>query len=169
MAHPTFVQARLARRLALLCLAFPVLASAHVSLQEPTAVQGAYHRAAFKVGHGCAGAATTELAVLLPEGLTAVRPMPKPGWQLATETVPAGTRVVWRGGPLDDRHYDEFVMQFKVTAPAGALWLPVEQRCTQGRNDWTERPATGTSTQGLRFPAVLLEVVAPSAGGHAHH
>lgn len=169
MAHHQHSKGSLARRLAFLSLAWPLLASAHVSLHEPTAVQGAYHRAAFKVGHGCAGSPTTELAVLLPEGVTSARPMPKPGWQLVSEPTPTGTRVVWRGGALDDQHYDEFVMQFKVTAAAGPLWFPVEQRCAQGRNDWKERPATGTSTQGLRYPAVLLEVVAPSAGGHAHH
>ena len=150
----------------------PASSLAHVSLSHPTAEQGSYHRASFQVGHGCAGSPTVSLAVLLPAGVSGVRPGPKAGWQLDVETAPQGgevQRVVWRGGPLDDRHYDEFVMRFKVTAAPGPLWFRVEQVCAQGRNDWTAVPASGTDTRGLKQPAALLEVVAPAAAGHAHH
>ena len=146
-------------------------AQAHVVIQERSVVQGAYHRAAFQVGHGCAGSPTTELAVTVPPGAEGVRPMPKAGWQLDIEAPAAdgSRRIVWRGGSLDDRHYDEFVMQFKVTAAPGPLWFNVEQTCAQGRNLWVERPASGHSTRGLRLPAALLEVVPAAPSGHAHH
>lgn len=150
----------------------PASSLAHVSLSNSTAEQGSYHRATFQVGHGCAGSPTVSLAVLLPAGVSGVRPSPKAGWQLVLEPSAAGSevqRVVWRGGSLDDRHYDEFVMRFKVTAEPGPLWFRVEQVCAQGRNDWTAVPSSGTDTRGLKQPAALLEVVAPAAAGHAHH
>ena len=34
--------------------------------------------------HGCEGAATTRVRIHIPEGVIAVKPMPKPGWQLET-------------------------------------------------------------------------------------
>ena len=147
------------------------VAQAQVVIQDRSVVQGAYHRAAFQVGHGCAGSATTELAVTVPPGAEGAHPMPKAGWQLDIEAPAAdgSRRIVWRGGSLDDRHYDEFVMQFKVTAAPGPLWFNVEQTCAQGRNLWVERPESGSSTRGLRLPAALLEVVPAAPSGHAHH
>ena len=136
----------------------PVSALAHVSLSNPTAEQGSYHRASFQVGHGCAGSPTVSLAVWLPTGVSGVRPSPKAGWQLDIEPASGGDvqRVVWRGGSLDDRHFDEFVMRFKVTAAPGPLWFRVEQVCAQGRNDWAAVPASGTDTRGIAFTCASL-------------
>lgn len=157
-------------------------AQAHITLQEPSATQGAYHRAAFKVGHGCEGSPTVRLEVTLPEGLLGAKPMPKPGWQLSTEVEMLArpvtqhgrqvtervARVVWSGGTLPDAFYDEFVMQFQVAAAAGPLWFNVEQVCEKGRNAWVEKPAGGTDTKGMRFPAALLEVLPAHGHGHQH-
>ena len=32
---------------------------------------------------------------------------------------------MWRGGSLDDAHYDEFVLRVKLPAHPGPLWLRV--------------------------------------------
>jgi periplasmic copper chaperone A len=37
-----------------------------------------------RVGHGCEGSPTTAIRVQIPEGVIAVKPMPKAGWQVAT-------------------------------------------------------------------------------------
>jgi hypothetical protein len=34
--------------------------------------------------------------------------------------------------------------------------------------DWAETPATGTSTKGLKYPAVLLEINDAGAAAHQH-
>ncbi|MBP2291876.1 DUF1775 domain-containing protein [Azospirillum rugosum] len=69
----------------LLCLAAAAgTASAHVSLETREAPAGSYCKAVLRVPHGCGGAATTAVRIRLPEGVIGVKPMPKPGWKLAT-------------------------------------------------------------------------------------
>ena len=68
------------------------------------------------------------IRVKLPEGVIVAKPMPKPGWQLATikgkyakaydyygSSLSEGvTEIDWTGGNLPDDWYDEFV--FRVAA-----------------------------------------------------
>ncbi len=67
----------------LLCLsAFPTLA--HVTLETQEAHVGSTYKAVLRVPHGCEGAATLKVRVQVPEGVIAVKPMPKAGWTLET-------------------------------------------------------------------------------------
>ena len=59
-------------------------ASAHVTLENRQAAVGSYYKAVFAVPHGCAGSATTKVRVQIPEGVIAIKPMPKPGWSVET-------------------------------------------------------------------------------------
>ena len=61
-----------------------VPAAAHVTLENREAPVGATYKAVLRVPHGCEGTATTSLRVRIPEGVIGVKPMPKPGWTLAT-------------------------------------------------------------------------------------
>lgn len=158
----------------------------HIFLAEGQAPAGSNYKAVFGVGHGCAGSATTGLEVRLPPGFQGAKPMPKAGWTVATrvdklaapytshgKTVTDDvTLVSWhavnREAALADAHYDEFVLRGKLPAQATPLWFKVLQTCDSGRNDWSELPATGTSTQGLKSPAVLLDVRHDAAGQHHH-
>jgi periplasmic copper chaperone A len=54
-------------------------------------------------------------------------------------------------------------MQMQLPPTPGALWFRVLQVCESGRNDWSEIPASGTVTRGLKAPAALLEVTPPAA------
>ena len=162
----------LALRLAPLALLAAWPAAAHVTLHPAEAPAGAYQRLSFQVGHGCAGAATTAIEVTLPEGVTTARPMPKPGWNLAIETrrierpmvgAPGPVReapasISWRGGPLADAHYEEFVMLIRTPdQPGETLAFPVIQRCEQGRqNAWTE--LADAANPRPRQPATLLRL-----------
>jgi uncharacterized protein YcnI len=65
-------------------------ASAHVTLETEKAPANSTYKAVLRVGHGCEGKPTTAIRVKVPEGVFAVKPMPKPGWRLATSR--AGTR-----------------------------------------------------------------------------
>src|SRR4029079_9272850 len=98
-------------------------AAAHITLETKQAAVGSYYKAVFTVPHGCAGSATTKIRVQIPEGVIAVKPMPKAGWSVeaisgkyAAEYSFHGRKfsegvkeVVWSGGKLADDHYDEFV------------------------------------------------------------
>ena len=59
-------------------------AIAHVTLETREAKAGTGYKAVLKVPHGCDGSATVKVRAQVPEGLIAVKPMPKAGWQLET-------------------------------------------------------------------------------------
>lgn len=160
---------------------------AHVVLEEPAALAGSSYRASFRVGHGCAGSPTTGIQVYLPAGVRGAKPMPKTGWALTTRRAPLAqpyeshgktvhedvVEISWTvqnpAQALPDDWYDEFVLRVTLPAQAGALWFRVLQTCASGQLDWADIPAQGTSTRGMKTPAVLLEVLpGGSASAHAH-
>lgn len=175
--NPVFV----GRAMALAAAALAGNAHAHITLEQPSAPAGSTYKAVFRVGHGCAGSATRAIVVHVPAGVTHAQPMPKAGWAL--ELQPAGaepTQIAWRGGPLPDAHYDEFVLRAKLPDQAGPLWWRVHQVCENGATDWASIPANGTNARGLKSPAALLNVLpaaptapvtspAGDAAGHAGH
>lgn len=167
------------------CLAFSMLFAAtsvhaHIVLEQKTATAGSYHKATFMVGHGCDGSPTTGIEIEMPEPMAVVKPMPKTGWQLSTQSAPlavpmslhgrpiaeAVSRVLWKGGPLADGHYDEFVLLLQLPQRKGPLHFRVVQICEQGRSDWVEIPAAGQSGR-LKLPAPVLELQ-PAAPAHHH-
>lgn len=150
-------------------------AFAHVTLEQRDAPTGAPYKAVFRVPHGCDGAATIKLTVQIPEGVIAVKPMVKPGWQIETKR---GTyaksysyfhgakfdqgvkEVTWSGGHLPDALYDEFVLSTFIAgdlAPGQTVYFPVIQECEKGEHRWVETPSAGkTQTEGDPAPGVRL-------------
>ncbi|MCX7239377.1 MAG: YcnI family protein [Burkholderiales bacterium] len=168
-------------------LAVAGASSAHIVLQDGAAAAATSYRATLRVGHGCEGTATTALSVTIPEGFTGAQPMPKPGWNVSTrsgtltkpyvshgKTYTEGVlEITWTAKSpeyyLPEAYYDEFVLRGTTPAAPGALWFKVVQTCEKGSNPWTDVPANGTSTKGMKFPAALLEVLdIQAAGGHNH-
>lgn len=164
---------------ALACLAGP--ASAHVTLEQQEARVGAGYKAVFKASHGCKGAPTTTVRVRVPEGVIAVKPMPKPGWKVETvkgayaktydfyhgAKLGEGVKeVIWSGGELPDEFYDEFVVSGFLAAdlPAGTtLYFPVVQECPNGAAErWIEIPKDGESPYSLEKPAPGVKLLPKS-------
>lgn len=161
-------------------------ASAHVTLEEPTAAAGAGYKAVLRVTHGCEGTSTHTLIVRLPAGFRGAKPMPKPGWAIAITRAPLAVpyeshgrkvtedvvEIAWKATSreswLADAHYDEFVLRGQAPETPGPAWFQVRQLCEKGEWHWAELPATGTSTKGLKAPAVLLEVQPRAEAGHVH-
>jgi uncharacterized protein YcnI len=153
----------------------------HISLDSKSAPAGSHYKAAFLVGHGCQGSATTGISVRIPAGFQGAKPYPKAGWTLSTtlqklaqpydshgRQVAEDVAVVsWtaasKDAALPDAHSDEFTLRGKLLDAAGPLWFKVLQTCESGSSDWSEVPAAGSSTKGLKSPAVLLEVTGPQA------
>ena len=155
---------------------------AHVTLEQQQVEANTTYKAVLRVGHGCEGLPTTAVRVQLPTGFQGAKPMPKTGWTLQSkiEKLPTPydnhgkqitedvTEITWTvKSPelaLKDSEYDEFILRGRVAMPAGAAWFKVTQLCQEGSktgsNPWTEIPANGTSTRGLKYPAALLNVVA---------
>lgn len=162
-------------------------AQAHVSLEQPQAAAGSGYKAVLRVGHGCEGTATHTVVVRLPAGFRGAKPMPKPGWTIAITRAPLDqpyeshgrkitddvVEISWKADSrerwLADAHYDEFVLRGTAPATPGPAWFKVRQLCEKGEWNWAEVPAGGTSTQGLKAPAVLLDVQPrQAAGAHQH-
>ncbi len=155
-------------------------AQAHISLEQASAPAGAYQKLTFRIGHGCEGSATNSVTIVLPEGVTGAKPMPKAGWTISTvegklnapvmsHGVPvtsAVREVSWKGGPLPDSQYDEFSVQVKLPDAVGKYYFKVIQVCEKGRAEWSEAPSAPDVK--MKFPAPMLEVVAPAGHVHQH-
>lgn len=167
------------KSLSLAALAAAVMAGpalAHVTLETQQAPVGSTYKAVLRVPHGCNGAATTRVRIRIPDGVIAVKPMPKPGWTLettkgkygkaydyyGTPTAEGVTEVSWSGGKLPDEHYDEFVLRAYLTTdlkPETTLHVPVVQECEGGGVErWIEIPAAGKSADDYKFPAPGLKL-----------
>ena len=135
-------------------------ASAHISLETKQAAIGSSYKAVFAVPHGCKGSPTTKIRVQIPEGVIAVKPMPKAGWNVeaisgkytaeydyhGTKLSEGVKEVVWSGGKLPDDNYDEFVVSTYLSGglkPNTTLYFPVVQECEQGVSRWIDIPAEG--------------------------
>jgi uncharacterized protein YcnI len=155
------------------------IAAAHVTLEVKEAPAGSIYKAVLRVGHGCDGAATVAIRVQIPAGVIAVKPMPKPGWELTTKTGPypepvqyfeqtlteGVQEVSWAGGSLPDAWYDEFV--FRGQLPDGeagtTVWFPIVQECEGGAvHRWIEIPAAGESEDDYDEPAPGLTLTPKS-------
>ncbi len=184
VSHSSFCRAALtASVLAVLSLALPSGAGAHVTLEQREAAVGSFYKAVLRVPHGCDGTATTRLRVQIPEGVISVKPMVKPGWTLEVKrgayarsySFLHGARfsegpkeVIWSGGHLPDAFYDEFVLTTFIAGelPAGGhLYFPVVQECEKGVNNWVEVPSADTPADKLGSPAAVLKLL-PKAKGH---
>jgi periplasmic copper chaperone A len=152
-------------------------AVAHPGLEVKEAKIGAGYKAVIKIPHGCEKSATTKLRVQIPQGMIAVKPMPKPGWTIETVRGPyarsypfyhgaqlsEGVReIIWKGS-LPDDYFDEFVFVGFLADSLQAdttLYLPIYQDCEKGSHAWIEVPAAGQSAHQLASPAVGLKLLA---------
>lgn len=166
-------------------LASATASFSHVVLLDQVTLANTSYRAAFRIGHGCNGSPTTAVKVSLPAGFQGAKPMPHAGWLLSVrqeklakpytshgkEITQDVVEVTWTAAAkehaLPDAFYDEFVLRGSLPDAAGPMWFKVLQTCEAGSNHWAEVPATGTSTQGLKSPAALLEIL-PSGPQAAH-
>lgn len=168
---------------ALPAIAIATGAYAHISFEAREAKAGSSYKAVLKVPHGCDGSAIVKLRVELPQGVIAVKPMPKPGWQIETlrgaygksyslphsAPVTEGVKeIVWTG-KLPDEHYDEFVFASSLASDLkpGPLYFPVTQICEKGEIVWKEIPAAGQDSHALKAPAPALIILAQTASPDA--
>ena len=149
-------------------------ALAHVTLERTQAPADSYYKAVLQVPHGCKSSPTVALRVRIPEGVTSVKPQPKPGWKLTiaraslAQPLDAGhgrmvservSEVAWSGGSLPDEYFDEFKMMMKLPdRPGATLYLPVVQECKDGVTRWIETPDGGKPASDLKEPAPALQL-----------
>jgi uncharacterized protein YcnI len=162
-------------------------AFSHVTLADQAAAAGAGYRGVLRVGHGCAGSATTAISVTIPSGFNGAQPLVKAGWTVSAtvgtldqpyqshgKTYTEGVKeITWTAkgaeSALPDAFADEFVFRGTTPKKPGTLWFKVVQQCETGQNAWVEIPAAGKSDHDLKSPAARLDVLdVQASGGHAH-
>ncbi len=152
-------------------------ASAHVTLEQREAPVGAPYKAVLRVPHGCDGSSTIALRVRIPDGMIAVKPMPKPGWKVdivigkypkshdyfhGAKLTEGVTEVSFSGGVLPDAFYDEFVLTGFLASdlePGHMMYFPVVQECEKGVHRWIEVPAAGKAAGEDPEPAPALKLL----------
>jgi uncharacterized protein YcnI len=158
-------------------------AHAHVSFENAQVPVGTTYKAILRIPHGCDGKATDGVRIRIPEGVIAVKPMPKAGWTIektvtrykseyelhGAKVIEGVTELSWSGGSLADDEYDEFIFRatFDASLPAGeTIYFPVIQTCGTDRADWTEVPAEGQTAHDVERPAPGLELLHGEHAGH---
>jgi len=165
---------------AMLAIAAPLSASAHVSLQENTATPGTFTILTFRVPNETADASITKLTVTLPGGkslLDSVSYIPVPGWttQLVTTKLAtpikngdntiteAVTQVIWTAQPGSE-YGPGSEGQFKLFVGAipdvGKLSLPVDQAYSDG----TAVSWSGAVDSEHPAPVLYINDKAPASG-----
>ena len=134
-------------------------AQAHVSLQDGQAEAGARYQAVLRVGHGCDGAATTALTVRIPAGFARIEPVARPGWTLSSRRGEVTWTAAGEQAALPGDQRAEFTIGGSLPPRPGPLWFKVRQTCGKAALDWSQVPAQGTDTAGLKTPAALLQVL----------
>ncbi len=166
---------------AIIALAAISPASAHVTASASNTAAGAYTLVTFGFGHGCGESATTEIAIQIPESLTAVSPGMNYGWtvekvfeDLATP-IPDGhggeytervSEVVYTAKePVPNGFYDSFELSLRLPEDAAGqtLYFPTVQTCEEGETAWIEIPEEGQSGDDLESPAPAIVVTEPEA------
>lgn len=162
-----------------LCLLAPA-ALAHATLEVQEAPIKSTYKGVIRIGHGCDGAATLKVRVRIPEGVIAVKPMPKSDWTVETVEGPytrsydnhgtpvsAGVQEIVWSGKLLDKHYDEFVFRGSLTdtlQPGTTLYFPIVQECEGGKAErWIEVPATGRTADDYKYPAPGVKLLPAKA------
>lgn len=159
-------------------------AYAHSTFEQSRVTQNTRERMVLRVPHGCGDEATLRVRVSIPDGVDAVQPMVKAGWELTTVTGPLanpttshGTEVtegvreiIWEG-ELPSAFYDEFVFRarFSENLPTGEMvYIHVVQECATSAERWIEVPEAGSNGDNLAHPAPGVMVVPAAQHDHGH-
>jgi uncharacterized protein YcnI len=154
---------------AALCLGLIMMASAasaHVTVRPGEVKQGAYEVFTVRVPSETEGTETTEVKVVIPEGVNVTRIEPKPGWSYELEQDADGTMkaVTWsaEGAGLKVTEFTEFRMSGRVNDDAEELiWKAYQTYADGSVAEWVGAPNTDSDK-----PASLTTVLPGSGDAH---
>ena len=149
---------------ALLVLAAPLAASAHVTIDTQEAVAGSYTIVRLQVPNESATESTNRIELTIPADaqLGYVGYEPVPGW--TAEIVKDGetaTSVIWiadEGSEISDGQFQLFPVELGPLPDSGSVVLATEQTYTDGSVvSWSD------TSEGAEHPAPVLSIV-PAQG-----
>ena len=158
---------------AVLALAIPAMASAHVSVSPDELTAGDHGVLTFSFAHGCDNSPTTSLKVVMPDGLASVAPTMDSDWTIDIEKgddglVSAVTYTAVTPVPNELRGAVSMSVGLDDKTPE-SLAFPVIQTCVDGSTEWTQLAEEGEDPHSLDAPAPVVEVAAAAADGHGEH
>lgn len=158
---------------AILALAVPSMAGAHVGVSPDELVAGDHGVLTFSFSHGCENSPTTALRITMPEGLASVAPTMDSDWNIQVERgedglVSAVTYTAVAPVPTDLRGAVSMGVGLDESTP-DTLAFPVVQQCVEGATEWTQIAENGEDPHSLDAPAPVVSVAAAAAGGHGEH
>jgi periplasmic copper chaperone A len=101
---------------------------AHITMNPPVST-GSFSSAAVRVPHGCNETNTVAITVMIPKGVTSVKPQKIQGWVLEIKNRPLDVPVqseggkplteevdtiTWKEGNLPNNEYQDFGLIFKL-------------------------------------------------------
>lgn len=158
---------------ALLALAVPAMASAHVGVSPDELVAGDHGVLTFSFSHGCENSPTTALRITMPEGLASVAPTMDGDWNIEVERgddglVSAVTYTAVTPVPNDLRGAVSMSVGLDESTP-DTLAFPVVQECVEGSTEWTQLAENGEDPHSLDAPAPVVSVTEAATSGHGDH
>jgi uncharacterized protein YcnI len=186
MKKTPFAASVAAASTALLLIAAPMAASAHVRVDPGSATPGSYTNLTFKVPTESATAGTVKLVVDLPTAtpFTSVSYLPLAGWTTTVDTEKlakpvksddgtiseAPVRVTWTAQPgvqIAPGQFQQFTVSAGAVPDTGSVELPAHQYYSDGSIvDWDQ--PTPKSGEEPEHPAPTLYIDDPSpTQGHA--
>lgn len=158
---------------AVLAVAAPLAASAHVHVTPDTSDAGATTRLAFSFSHGCEDSPTTSLTITVPDGIDGVTPVLDGAWSITREVGDDGipTSVTYTAvTPVETGVAASVALDviFASSAANTSVAFPVLQTCEVGSIDWSEVAGDGQTEDDLEAPAPVVAVGAVAAAGDGH-
>jgi uncharacterized protein YcnI len=168
---------------AVVALALPAAASAHVTIQPNTAPAGGFTRVDVRVPNERDDAGTTQVRVQLPPGFTSASYEPRPGWKVTVKKVkldqPIKTEdgfeidegigeITWTGdgkqGVIAPGQFVDFGLSLKM--PDGNAGDKLTFKALQTYDDGDVVRWIGPEDADEPAPTVTLTAAADEAGGH---
>lgn len=152
----------------ILALAFSSVASAHIVVKPAEVVTAGFQTFTVSVPNE-KEVPTTELKLVIPEGLQYVSPTQKIGWSIDIEKDSTGEdatikAITWRGGEIGDGFRDDFTFSAKVPENATELQWKAYQTYSDGTVvSWDETDKDDSHGSGNSGPFSITKVVAATA------
>lgn len=158
---------------AVLALAVPTMAGAHVGVSPDELAAGDHGVLTFSFSHGCDNSPTTALRITMPDGLASVAPTMDGDWNIAVERgddglVSAVTYTALTPVPNDLRGAVSMSVGLDESTPE-TLAFPVVQECVDGATEWTQLAEKGEDPHSLDAPAPVVSVTDAATDGHGDH
>ena len=129
-------------------------AFAHLEASPTRVSPGSTVKVSFTPEHGCNGSPTVKLAIKLPAGVTATKPVGPKGFVGSV----AGNILTFEKGSLADKARGSFAAVMTFPKTKGLLAFPAVQTCRKGSTSWIAVPTAAMPEPAHPAPRIGVGV-----------